>query len=80
MQTEMEGRKRRYRFIVWTPCLVLFRVALRLYRGYAIAEMFDTEDLVFYALLGALWLYDVFGWLKERREEKECIQGEKEAE
>ena len=81
MQTEMESREQRRRHLfVPPPALVLLRVALRLYQGYSIGEVFETKDILFYALMGALWLYDVFGWLKERRAEKECLRGEKEGE
>ena len=70
MQTEMENRKRRDKYLISIPCLVLFRVALRLSRGYAVSELFDTKAAILYSLSGILWLYELIWWIRERREEK----------
>ena len=70
MQTEMENRKRRDKYLISIPCLVLFHVALRLSRGYAVNELFDTKAAILYSLSGILWLYELIWWIRERREEK----------
>ena len=71
MQTEMENRKRRDKYLISIPCLVLFHVALRLSRGYAVSELFDTKAAILYSLSGVLWLYEFIQWSRERRREKE---------
>ena len=76
MQTEMENRKRRDKYLISIPCLVIFHVVLRLSRGYAISELFDTKAAILYSLSGILWLYELFWWIRERREEKKERSGE----
>lgn len=66
MQTEMEHWKQRKRYLISVPCIVLFRVALLLYRRCSVSELFDTEAAVIYSLLGVLWLHEMIWWIKDR--------------
>ena len=80
MQTEMESRERRGKFPSSIPCYIFVFVALRLYQGHAIGEVFNTKTAIIFSLSAVWWLYQVFRWLRDRRAEKECIQGEKDEE